>query len=173
MLESGFRSIRSLAEGCGLAPATLARRIQRERTAGSANVDGQTIRSIAATTGFSAHWIMTGEGSPYLDTEAASETQPGLGPRDRVDWGREVVDGLVSQGVGLRRAQHAVGALLLDRDAEYSSVVELYQASLRKLGYAHTRVRPKSADETNAKSNVGSRVRSTRGSQRGEGRRER
>lgn len=167
MLETGFRSMRSLAEGCGLAPATLARRIQKERATGSANVDGQTIQSIAATTGFSAHWIMTGEGSPYLDKKAADETRSGSGTRDRVDWGREVVDGLVSQGVGLRRAQHAVGALLLERDAEYASVVELYQASLRKLGYAHTRVRQESADGINSKSKLVSRTRLRRGPHKG------
>lgn len=146
MLESGFRSIRGLAEGCGLAPATLARRIQKERASGSAKIDGQTLQSIATTTGFSAHWIMTGEGSPYLDHEAEIGAQPAHASRDRVDWGREVVEGLVSQGVGEKRARHAVGALLLERDANYSSAVELYRASLQKLGYAHTRIQQESAE---------------------------
>lgn len=182
MLEGGFRSIRSLAEGCGLAPATLAKRIQKEREFGSARIDGHTLQRIAGKTGFNAHWIMTGEGSPYLHdshSDGAGPEQPvsvvqgalakarsGVGRRDsvplnardpgaddgrRIAWGREVVAVLVDQGIAATRARHAVGALLLEADAHYSSVLELYQASLDRLGYTHTALTKEGASSANGR----------------------
>lgn len=165
MLEGGFRSIRGLAEGCGLAPATLAKRIQKERDTGSAKVDGHTIQRISKKTGFNAHWIMTGEGSPYTSSETAPEpaATAHANPRDRIEWGREVVEGLVLQGISPTRARQAVGALLLQGDTDYGSVLELYQASLEKLGYTHTPVRKEASGK---KEPSGKRESSTEGKSR-------
>jgi DNA-binding Lrp family transcriptional regulator len=174
MLEGGFRSIRSLAEGCGLAPATLAKRIQKERESGSAKIDGHTIQRVAQKTGFSAHWIMTGEGSPYGGGSGAPHPDDGagldlashgpggarLGTADdasadgyrSIEWGREVVEALVRQGIASNRARQTVGALLLEAKTSYSGILELYQASLDRLGYTHAALKKEAPSETRIQS---------------------
>lgn len=182
MIEGGFRSIRALAEGCGLAPATLAKRIQKERESGSARIDGHTIQRIARTTGFDAHWIMTGEGSPYpgdvpsrvLSSPSMDRTPPPVGGSskaepgredsiagrpDSIGWGREVVEALVRQGIAATRARQAVGALLLETQASYASVLELYQASLDRLGYAHAPIKKETESSSVARSQSRARPR--------------
>src|SRR5690606_7843133 len=99
--------------------------------------DRATEPTSRAISGFSNGRADTPPGSGgFVSTRLASTQGAGANRGDRLDWGREVVDGLVRQGVPQSRARQAVGALLLESEPSYSSVVELYQASLERLGYA-------------------------------------